>query len=184
MTASSSSRSTSTNSSGVATEAFDQGSIEVRAAGRKGLGVFACRYFAEGSLILRFSGRRVGRADLPELTEWEREHLGEIDIGLYQVLPEPRCYVNHACSPNAVSTRDTLYAVREIRASEEISIDYRLNAYDDGDVWEMSCDCGAPDRPHTVVGDFFSMSAEQQARNVGVAPPFIQRLYRQRRGLD
>ena len=53
-----------------------------------------------------------GRSDLRELTEWEREHLGEIDIGRYQVLPEPRCYVNHACSPNAVSMNQGLMIAR------------------------------------------------------------------------
>ncbi|MDP9265715.1 MAG: SET domain-containing protein [Chloroflexota bacterium] len=138
--------------------------VEVRRADRKGLGVFARRPFPKDALILRFSGQRVGKSDLPALTEWEREHLGEVDVGIYQMLPEPRCYANHACSPNAVSTTDTLYALREIREGEEITIDYRLNAYDDGTVWEMRCDCGAEEGPHTVLGDFFSLPAERQRR--------------------
>lgn len=132
-------------------------------------------------MVLRFSGRLVSKADLPALSEWERDHLGEIDLGIWQVLPEPRCYVNHACSPNAVSTRDTLYALREISEGEELTIDYRLNAYDDGHVWEMRCDCGAEEGPHSVLGDFFSLPADRQRSYLPSAPPFIQRMYRIRK---
>jgi SET domain-containing protein len=49
---------------------------------------------------------------------------------LWRVLPEPRCYLNHACLPNAIGTeRDAVMALREIAAGEEITVDYRLNAY-------------------------------------------------------
>jgi SET domain len=96
------------------------------------------------------------------------------------VLPPPRCYVNHSCVPNAVSTSDTVYARRDITAGEEITVDYRLNAYDDGDVWEMVCRCEMAPAGHLVRGDFFSLPADVQKEYLSEAPPFIQQMYRER----
>ena len=58
------------------------------------------------------------------MSEWEREHLSEFGVGLWRVLPEPRCYLNHACDPNAIGTeRDAVIALRDIRPDEEITLD-------------------------------------------------------------
>ncbi|MHB8644814.1 MAG: SET domain-containing protein-lysine N-methyltransferase [Thermomicrobiales bacterium] len=156
--------------------------VIVKEAGYKGKGVFALRAHRQGDCILRFQGRVVHRDELAALTPWEREHLGELTAETYQILPSPRCYINHACLPNAYSTNDAVYAWREIAAGAEITIDYRLNAHDDGDVWEMLCRCGAQSEPHVVIGDFFSLSDEQQARYLPYAPAFIREEYRRRRG--
>ena len=52
-----------------------------------------------------------------------------------------------------------VFVWRPIAADEEITIDYRLNAFD-GDSWP--CHCGAPSCTGTVVGSFFAMSPERQ----------------------
>jgi hypothetical protein len=154
----------------------------VRDAGPKGNGVFAARPFATGEVILGFErGPIVDRDGLSRLGPWEREHLSEVGIGLWRVLPEPRCYLNHACDPNAVSTEDTVAALRPIAADEEITIDYRLNAYDDGTgVWAMDCACDPALGPHHVVGEFFSLPVETQRRYLTWAPAFIRELYAER----
>jgi len=128
----------------------------VRDALGKGKGVFASRPFAKPDVILAFEqGPIVDRDGLTHLGPWEREHLSEIGIGLWRVLPEPRCYLNHACDPNAVSTDVAVYALRPIALHEEITIDYRLNAYIDGAVWVMRCTCDRRRGRHDVLGDFF-----------------------------
>lgn len=154
--------------------------VVVGDAGRKGKGVFATRAFQQGDRVLAFRGRVVYHDDLPALTPWEREHLGELTADTYQILPAPRCYLNHSCAPNAISTDDTVFAWRDISAGEEITIDYRLNAHDDGDVWEMVCDCEAHPEPHIVIGDFFTLRDEIQAQYAPHAPLFIQQEYERR----
>ena len=149
-------------------------------SGPKGNGVFAARSFRAGDSILRFKGRVVQRDEVPRLSAWEREHLAELTSETYQVLRRPRCYVNHSCAPNSVSTSDTVYARQDITAGEEITIDYRLNAYDDGDVWEMVCLCEMAPAGHVVRGDFFSLPADVQKEYLSEAPPFIQQMYRER----
>jgi hypothetical protein len=155
--------------------------VEVRPAGRKGLGVFAHRDVAAGDVVLRYvQGRTITRDDLPTITPWEREHLSETGIGEWEVLPAPRCYLNHSCEPNAAQLPGTVIALRPIVAGDEVTVDYRLNAYDDGDVGTMDCACEAIAAPHRVRGDFFSMPEDRQRRYLEWAPEFIRAMYRKR----
>ena len=89
----------------------------------------------------------------------------------------PGCYLNHSCDPNAMRSGVNVYAWRDIRAGEEITIDYRLNAHD-GERWE--CDCGAATCQGYVIGDFFSLDAERQRAYLPYAPRFIRKEYRRR----
>ena len=125
------------------------------------------------------SGPIIDRLGLARLSAWEREHLAEVGIGLWRVLPEPRCYLNHACQPNAVSTERSVFALRDIAVEDEITIDYRLNAYDEKDV--LQCECDPARGRHEVRGDFFSLPPETQARYLEWAPPFIRDMYAKRR---
>jgi len=165
----------------VGTETVTGDTVEVKAAGGQGLGVFSLRDFHAGDLILRLQPERVIPVDeAATLPAWEQDHLSELTADTCQVLPPPRCYVNHACAPNAVSTSSELRALHDIRAGEEITIDYRLNALDD---WEMACECGADGEPHTVIGNFFTLPEHLQQRYLPDAPPFVQREHQRRHGL-
>ncbi|HEX9496653.1 MAG TPA: SET domain-containing protein [Candidatus Limnocylindria bacterium] len=156
--------------------------VSVGAAPGKGQGVFAAKHFGTGDLILEFeSGPIVDRAGLGRLDAWEREHLAEVGVGLWRVLPEPRCYVNHACEPNAVSTASAVFALRDIAARDEITIDYRLNAYADPDPVVARCVCDPARGPHEFICDFFSLPDETQVRYLEWAPAFIKEMYAQRR---
>jgi hypothetical protein len=154
--------------------------VQVRDAGHKGRGVFALRDFSPGDLILRFERGRVVHTDEPALlSPWEREHLGELTAETCLILPPPRCYVNHACAPNAISSSESLLAWRDIRTGEEITIDYRLNSLD---TWEMICACAAYTHPHLVIGDFFTLPGDLQDRYLPYAPPFVQQECLRRHG--
>jgi hypothetical protein len=83
-----------------------------------------------------------------------------------------------------VSDADTVYARRDIAAGEEVTLDYRVNARDDGGIWEMTCRCGAFPEAHVVAGDFFSLPPELQAEYAPYAPAFIRADYHLRRAAD
>jgi hypothetical protein len=73
-----------------------------------------------------------------------------------------------------------VFAWRSIAAGDEVTIDYRLNAFD-GDAWP--CACGAPNCTGTVVGSFFAMDDSRQELLLPHAPAFIRREHlRRRRG--
>jgi hypothetical protein len=85
-----------------------------------------------------------------------------------------------ASSPKASSSSAavTCASSRPIVAGEEITINYRLNAFD-GDSWP--CACGTTSCTGTVVGSFFAMDPARQALLLPHAPRFIQREYHRRR---
>ena len=152
--------------------------VAVRDAGRKGLGVFALRQFDRGEFIFRRRyGGIVTNARIPSLTREERRHLCELDYARSAILLAPGCYLNHSCEPNAMRSGVKVFAWKRIRAGEEITIDYRLNAFSH-DRWK--CSCRAASCAGEIVGDFFSLSAKQQRDYLPFAPRFIQREYRRR----
>jgi hypothetical protein len=156
--------------------------VEVRPAGAKGLGVFALRAFQRGEFIFRRKhGKVVDAAGIASLTPAEQMHLCELDWDRFAVLEPPGCYLNHSCDPSAMRSGVKVFAWRDIAGSEEITIDYRLNAFD-GSSWP--CHCGAANCSGTVVGSFFAMPPERQELLLPYAPRFIRVEYRRRqRGL-
>jgi SET domain-containing protein len=152
--------------------------IEVRKAGRKGLGVFALRAFESGEFIFRRrNGPPIRYAELSQVPADRREHLTELDREYCAIVEPPGAYLNHSCEPNAMRSGVKVFAWRPIAAGDEIVIDYRLNAFD-GDSWP--CQCGAASCTGTVVGSFFALPDETQREYLPYAPQFIRREWRLR----
>jgi SET domain-containing protein len=152
--------------------------IEVRAAGRKGQGVFARRAFRKGEFIFRRRhGRVVPNAKISSLSANERRHLCELDFGRSAVLVGPGAFLNHACDPNAMRSGVKVFAWRAIRRGEEITIDYRLNAFGGQ---RNRCLCGSRSCTGTLVNTFFALTPARQRAYLPYAPAFIRREHRRR----
>lgn len=152
--------------------------VDVREAGSKGNGVFARKRFEQGEFIFRRRhGRVVDARGLATLSAEDQVHMCELGWDRFAVLVPPGCYLNHSCDPNAMRSGVKVFAWRPIRAGEEITIDYRLNAFD-GDAWP--CACGSANCTGQVVGSFFALPVERQRAYFRYAPRFIQREYRRR----
>lgn len=147
-------------------------------AGVKGKGVFALRGFRRGEFIFRRRHGKVVRNDeLASLSEEERRHLCELDFETSAVLLPPGCYLNHSCEPNAMRSGVKVFAWRDVGEGEEITIDYRLNAFG-GE--RSACECGTSTCTGQIVSDFFSLDPRRQREYLRYAPPFIQREHRRR----
>jgi SET domain-containing protein len=152
--------------------------VVVRPAGRKGNGVFALRAFRKGEFIFRRRhGRTISNADIRSLSREDRRHLCELDFKSSAVLLPPGSYLNHSCDPNAMRSGVKVFAWRDIRPGEEITIDYRLNAFGGR---RSKCLCGSVPCGGVIVADFFSLESALQRRYLPYAPAFIQREYRRR----
>ena len=135
--------------------------VAVRDAGVRGKGVFARRDFSPGEFIFRRRhGRVVKNDEVASLPREDQRHLCELDFDHSAVLLSPGCYLNHSCEPNAMRHGVKVFAWTAIRAGDEITIDYRLNAFDEDAVWK--CLCGAESCSGVVVGSFFAMDAGRQ----------------------
>ena len=152
--------------------------IIVKDAGLKGQGVFALRDFSPGEFIFRRRhGRTVNNDEIETLSADDQRHLCELDWEHSAVLLSPGCYLNHACDPNAMRKGVKVFAWKAIRAGDEITIDYRLNAFTN-EQWQ--CGCGSANCQGIITSSFFALSEAQQAAYLPYAPRFIQREYRQR----
>jgi histone-lysine N-methyltransferase NSD1 len=152
--------------------------VEVRDAGAKGKGVFARRGFREGEFIFRRrNGRVMSTAEIASLSAEDQMHLTELGWDTYAVVLPPGAYLNHCCDPNAMRSGVKVFAWTDICAGEEITIDYRLNAFGD-DRWE--CLCGSSTCKGYVVGGFLEMDEDRQRLYLPYAPAFIAREYRRR----
>jgi SET domain-containing protein len=154
--------------------------IVVRDAGEKGKGVFALRDFKRGEFIFR---RRHGgiyrNVEIGQLSEEDQRHTCELDWETSAILLPPGCYLNHSCEPNAMRKGVNVYAWRDIRQAEEITIDYRLNAFSN----ELCvCACGSRSCPGFFYLSFFALSEEIQYQYLPYAPRFIRNEYRRRNG--
>jgi SET domain-containing protein len=154
--------------------------VIVEDAGVKGRGVFALRDFSKGEFIFRRRhGRIVRNEDIELLSEEDQRHLCELDWETSVVLLPPGCYLNHACDPNAMRKGTHIYAWKDILQGEEITIDYRLNAFTN-ECWD--CSCGSTNCQGYVVSSFFTLSEDRQLAYLPYAPKFIRDEYRCRHG--
>jgi histone-lysine N-methyltransferase SETD2 len=153
--------------------------VEVRSAGLKGLGMFARKSFAKGEFIFRRrNGRIVDEAGIAALSPEDQMHLTELSFDRYAVVLPPGAYLNHSCDPSAMRSGVKVFAWRRITAGEEITIDYRLNAFD-ASSWP--CACGSRSCSGTVVSNFFALDELRQGAYLPYAPAFIRREYRKRK---
>jgi hypothetical protein len=156
------------------------GDIIVKQAGDKGTGVFAQREFRQGEFIFRRRhGQIVRNQDIALLSEDDQRHLCELDWETSAVLLPPGCYLNHSCEPNAMRKGTHVFAWTDIGRGDEITIDYRLNAFT-GERCE--CACGSSTCQGFIMLSFFALSEEQQRLYLPYAPRFIRQAYRRRRG--
>jgi SET domain-containing protein len=154
------------------------GDIEIRDAGRKERGLFAKRAFRRGEFIFRRRHARVVRnSAIGSLSRQDRRHLCELDRERSAVLVGPGAFLNHSCEPNAMRSGTKVFAWKSIRAGDEITIDYRLNAFS-GE--RSRCLCGARSCSGAIRLDFFSLDAATQRTYLAYAPAFIRREYRER----
>ena len=154
--------------------------VVVLDAGPRGKGVFALRSFRKGEFIFRRRhGRIVRNRDLARLSAEDRRHLSELDFDRSAVLLPPGCYLNHSCDPNAMRSGVKVFAWRAIRTGEEITIDYRLNAFGNR---RSRCLCGSRSCTGELVGSFFALEPERQRLYLPYAPTFIRREYQRRAG--
>jgi hypothetical protein len=156
--------------------------VLVKEAGVKGKGVFALRDFNRGEFIFRRRHGQIVRNDeIPLLSEEDQRHLCELDWETSAVLLPPGCYLNHSCDPNAMRKGTHVFAWHDIRQGEEITIDYRLNAFTSE---RCACCCGSANCDGSFLLSFFALREDQQRLYLPYAPKFIRAEYVRRRGFS
>ena len=144
-----------------------------------GKAVFAANAFAEGDVLIEFTGRRFRADQIPSLMRGRGDRFVQVTPDHYMG-PSGRIddLVNHSCDPNAglrfTDTGVFLVAVRAIQPGEEIAWDYSTTLRESN--WHMICQCRAPEC-RRVIGNFDSLDPDRQewfrARNL--VAPYLRR---------
>lgn len=118
---------------------------EIRQTKNKGLGVYACKPIAKGTIISDYLGKIVKYSEYD--LELDKQGLYLMyysdEFGIYPDLASPGPHlINHSCEPNCwiyIYQGHTLfYSLREINSGEEITINYLLGPDD-----KHVCLCGS-----------------------------------------
>ena len=131
--------------------------IDVRQSGIHGHGAFAAQDLHEGQRLGVYEGRRytawqAGRRDWDSRLTYV---FGLTDGTVIDASDGGNAsrHINHSCSPNCVAYEEpgprgklivAFYALRDIRAGEELFLDYCLEVDESEDRSTFGCACGAP----------------------------------------
>lgn len=172
--------------------------FNIRESEIEGLGVFAQRDFKRGEHVFHVDLTKLKRYSLKEFPRLRKEH-PELDLrhsdhvgnGKYVIDYSPASYMNHSCDPNCYSKMRTIaikdvYALRDIRKGEELTVDVTATSIDQFDgkgFWRTDepCKCGSKNcRGIGDYGDFFKMPKSWQKKYYRNLPPSIRRKYKER----
>jgi SET domain-containing protein len=140
--------------------------IKVRRSGVHGRGVFAARQIRKGTRIIEYTGKRVPwqtAQDWPPHDPDNPYHTFFFSLDNGHVIDAAEGgnssrWINHSCDPNCETIEEDgrmfIYALRLIRAGEELFYDYKLEPADERTSElekEFACFCGAPNCRGTML---------------------------------
>jgi SET domain-containing protein len=140
--------------------------IETRQSAIHGTGAFASRDISEGERIGTYAGRRycarqVSRRDWDNALTYV---FALSDGSVIDATAEGNAtrHLNHSCAPNCIAYEENgsghklviaFYALRAIRAGEELFLDYRLDADHAEERKTFDCACGAIECRGTMLAE-------------------------------
>ncbi len=112
-------------------------SLSVKKSPLHGLGCFATVGFLKGNRIAEYAGQKIGRKEaMRRMKKPIGKRISELGSECYidgSVDGNQTQYINHSCDPNAdanvVDGTLFIFALREIKPGEEITVDY-LNSFE------------------------------------------------------
>lgn len=138
----------------------------LRRSGIQGRGVYARLDIPNGTRLIEYVGERISSAEADRRDAWERRtrHHTFLFIVNERTVIDARYggnisrFINHSCDPNCEARfegpRIWIYAIRDVRAGEELGYDYEYDwdpAYTVDDLEEYACHCGSPGCRGTLV---------------------------------
>lgn len=116
-------------------------SVEIRISSIHGLGVFACRPFRVGEIVLQWdTSTLVPIEKLADLSEIDRCYTHPYSEDRLILVQPPERFVNHSCENNSEVENFCDVAVKDIAPGEEITSDYSI----DGAGRKFRCFCKSP----------------------------------------
>jgi uncharacterized protein len=156
--------------------------VEIRRSKIHGRGTFARGAIVKGDVIAIWGGKYVTKS---EAYRAKRENpnlrVQQIDDDVFEVFTkeiadsDPTYFQNHSCDPNSwMGDEVTISARRDIRAGEELTIDYVMFEMNESHVITENCTCGSSNCRKRVTGTDWKLH-QLQERYKGHFSPLINR---------
>lgn len=118
--------------------------LEVKPSKIHGTGLFLKESFVKGAFIARIPGKlSTVKRQLLNTPEEALMHPNWVGISMsYWIDPDiPFKYLNHSCDPTCgIKEKTNLYALRNLKAGDEVTIDY--STIEGNPYWQIKCSCG------------------------------------------
>lgn len=139
-----------------------------------GKGLFATKDIEEGTVLCKATGEELKFEETILLRERE-SHTLQIDFDKYILCNPPFLYSNHSCNPNcAVNSDLELFALKKIKAGEELLWDYSTSMLERH--WTMECSCGEKNCRKLITDfDLLPKQLQEKYLQMNIALPFIAR---------
>jgi SET domain-containing protein len=127
---------------------YQKYAVQVAPSAIDGQGVFAAEPVPRRRKIGEIRGESIS-VDEARLRATRSERIMIVELSDKRAIdfsasPDPMRYTNHSCAPNArlsiVNGRVEFYALRDIAAGEELTVDYGETHHEG----RLACRCGAP----------------------------------------
>ena len=110
---------------------YEDENLIVKPSPIQGLGLFAKRDFAKGEVVTRWQPTRLYTQQEYDSMKLEaKKYIAPVGPGAYAEMGIPEKYVNHSIAANTEAKSGKDVAIREIKAGEEITADYRTEGVD------------------------------------------------------
>ena len=161
--------------------------LEVRSSPIHGRGCFSTRPIKKGTRLLEYTGRRLRPQEANNLYH-ERPSTYLFNLAGGQTVIDgtgTASLVNHSCEPNCKVTEEDeriyFFALRDIAAGEELTIDYKLGNSDER---EMPCHCDSRKCRGTMYSKAEMARRKKRGRNSGADPDLQQRKFKPEQTLE
>ena len=131
-----------------------------------GIGAFAIQDIQRETPVIEYLGERIDKRESLRRCEAENEYIFALDSGHDidgSVERNLARFINHSCSPNCsaefAEARIWIVASRDIKAGEELTINYN---YDLDDYKQHPCSCGASNCVGYMVAEEFFPHVNRQ----------------------
>jgi len=115
-------------------------SFEVKPSLIHGNGLFACRAFAPGEVVLQWDlSHLISNEQLSSLSTEERHYTHPFDATTTLLVQAPERFVNHSCDNNTVVRDFCDVAIKSIKPGDEITSNYGA----DSSGSQFPCCCGS-----------------------------------------
>jgi SET domain-containing protein len=112
--------------------------VEIKPSGIHGNGLFACRQFEAGEVVLRWDvSHLIPNESLSSLSPDERKYTHPFDETRTLLVQSPERFVNHSCDNNTIVKDFCDVAIKTIGLGDEITSNYG----EDGSGSQFSCSC-------------------------------------------